>query len=229
MNGANLPAPRAVLLDWDNTLIDSWPVIHAAWNETLAAMGHPVWDVADTRRNVGRSLRDTFPELFKERWEEARDVFYAAFGRLHIDRLSPFPGAGELLAGLAGAGVALGVVSNKTTFLLLREAEALGWNSHFHRLVGAGDAARDKPHPDGALLALEGSGIAPGPDVWFVGDAAVDMGCGRQAGCTTVLIADPERAADAAFAEWPADHRVDDWAGFRDLCRVSFGSRLKYP
>lgn len=229
MNRPDLPAPRALLLDWDNTLIDSWPVIHAAWNETLGAMGHPLWEIADTRRNVGHSLRDTFPGLFAERWEEARDVFYKAYGRLHLEHLTPYPGAAELLAGLAGAGLTLGVVSNKTGFLLLREAEALGWRDHFHRLIGAGDAPRDKPHPDGARLALEGSGITPGRDVWFVGDAAVDMGCGRQAGCTTVLIAGPDRVAEPAFAEWPADHRVDDWPAFVALCGASLGSRLKYP
>ena len=43
-----LTRPKAVLFDWDNTLVDSWAVIHAALNETLTAMDHPNWTRAET-------------------------------------------------------------------------------------------------------------------------------------------------------------------------------------
>ncbi|MBL8709705.1 MAG: HAD family hydrolase, partial [Rhodospirillaceae bacterium] len=35
--------PTTLLFDWDNTLVDSWSVLHATMNETLAAMGQPIW------------------------------------------------------------------------------------------------------------------------------------------------------------------------------------------
>jgi phosphoglycolate phosphatase len=37
-----LALPKAVIFDWDNTLVDSWPVIHHALNETLEAYGKPL-------------------------------------------------------------------------------------------------------------------------------------------------------------------------------------------
>ena len=37
-------------------------------------------------------------------------------------------------------------------------------------------------------LALEGSGISRGPDVWFVGDADIDIECAIRAGCVPVLL-----------------------------------------
>ena len=36
-NGAVAP-PRAILFDWDNTLVDSWATIHEALNFVMAAM-----------------------------------------------------------------------------------------------------------------------------------------------------------------------------------------------
>ena len=35
--------PRAVLFDWDNTLIDSGVTIHEAMNAALLAMGNDTW------------------------------------------------------------------------------------------------------------------------------------------------------------------------------------------
>ena len=49
-------------------------------------------------------------------------------------------------------------------------------------------------------LALAGSGIPRGPAVWFVGDAAIDVECARNAGCTAVQMgeAQPEMAGITA-------------------------------
>ena len=36
-------------------------------------------------------------------------------------------------------------------------------------------------------MALDGSGIDAGPDVWFVGDAAIDVQCALNSGLTPVV------------------------------------------
>ncbi|MBI3513164.1 MAG: HAD family hydrolase, partial [Proteobacteria bacterium] len=182
--------PRAILFDWDNTLVDNWPTIHDALNTTLAAMGHPTWSLAETRARVRASLRDSFPVMFGARWEAARDIFYARFEARHIETLAPLPGAAALLNALHARGVYLGVVSNKTGRYLRKEAAALGWTGRFGRLVGAQDAAVDKPHRAPVDLALADAGMVAGPAVWFVGDTAMDMRCAYAAGCTAVLVGD---------------------------------------
>ncbi|ABC22483.1 HAD-superfamily hydrolase, subfamily IA, variant 1 [Rhodospirillum rubrum ATCC 11170] len=205
--------PRAVLFDWDNTLVDSWPVIHQAMNTTLVAMGHDPWRIEETRTRIGLSLRDGFPQLFGARWEEARDIYYAAFRAVHLDLLRELDGARDLLAALAARGVFLGVVSNKTGAFLREEVSALGLDTLFGAVIGAGDAARDKPAADPALMALDIGGVAPGPDLWFVGDASVDLACAAQIGCLGVLLR-PEPPAPGEFADHPpALYR----AGCRDL------------
>jgi phosphoglycolate phosphatase len=79
-------------------------------------------------------------------------------------------------------------VSNKTGKYLRLEAAALGWEELFHRVVGAGDAAQDKPAGDPVHMALEGSGVAAGGSVWFVGDSGVDMEIAHKTGCVPVLL-----------------------------------------
>src|SRR5690606_5838063 len=104
--------------------------------------------------------RDAFPVMFGERWEEARQIFFRAFEEVHLRELRALPGAAELLQHASDSGIFLGVVSNKTGPYLRLEAEHLGWNRHFHRVVGATDAPRDKPAPDPVHMALDGLGIA---------------------------------------------------------------------
>ncbi len=183
-----LSRPRAALLDWDNTLVDSFSVIHTALNETLGAMGQEPWTYEATCRRVARSMRDSFPAMFGERWQEARAIFYRSYAERHLANIRPLPGAEELLSALVDAGAYLGVVSNKAGDYLRREVEHLGWQRYFGGVVGANDAAEDKPAPAAVALALDGSGITAGRDVWFVGDNAVDVACAEASGCVPVLV-----------------------------------------
>ena len=194
--------PRAALFDWDNTLVDTWPVIHEAMNTTLAAMGHPTWTIEQTRNRVRRALREAFPPMFGDRWEEARDVFYGRFRDIHLERLEVRPGAEALLSAFAERSVYLGVVSNKMGDHLRREADHLGWSRYFGRIVGATDAERDKPALETVDMALEGSGILPGRDVWFVGDTEIDLQCAYNAGCTGILIRE-SAPGDQEFCSFP--------------------------
>ena len=190
MKGALPPSPRAVLLDWDNTLVDTWPVIHDAMNTTLRAMGEAEWQYDETKTRVRRALREALPDIFGARWETARDIYYDRFQAIHLEQLKILPGADELLAALAEKEFYLGVVSNKTGKYLRRETAHLGWDRYFGRVVGAADAARDKPAPDAVALALEGSGIEAQDGVWLVGDTTIDMECAHNAACVPVLLRD---------------------------------------
>ena len=179
--------PKAILFDWDNTLVDTWPTIHAAQNVTLRAFGLDEWSLDETRRRVRKSMRDSFPELFGDRWEEAGKVFYRHFNAIHLDMLRPSPGAERMLEELRAAGLYLGVVS-KLGDVLRREVTHLGWDAHFGRLVGAFDAERDKPASEPVKMALQGTGIEQGAEVWFAGDTNIDLECAANAGCVPVLI-----------------------------------------
>lgn len=218
MNAPRANRPTAVIFDWDNTLVDNWESIRAALNAALAAMDQPTWTLAETKARVRESLRDSFPRMFGDRWTEAREIFYATFRAEHLATLRPIDGADRFLRMAHADGLYLGVVSNKQGDLLREEAEHLGWTGLFRRLVGATDAARDKPAPDPVHLALSAGGPDPGGGVWFVGDAAIDMECAHAAGCLPVLIgsADP---GDAAFRAAPPARHIPDFTALAELVR----------
>jgi phosphoglycolate phosphatase len=214
MSTDGLARPRAVLFDWDNTLVDTWAVIHEVMNATFAHYGLPTWSLDETRARVRHSLRNSFPDLFGERWQEAGEWFYAYFADVHLDRLRPLSGADAMLRRLAADGIYLGVVSNKVGRFLRSEAEHLGWAGLFGQMVGAFDAENDKPATDPVHLALAGSGIEPGPDVWFAGDANIDLECALNAGCVPILVRQAAPGADEFPIHPPALH-------FRDCATLS--------
>jgi phosphoglycolate phosphatase len=214
---AALPRPRAVLFDWDNTLVDNWATIAEAFNTTLIAMGHEPWTIEETRSRVRASLRDSFPKLFGERWPEAKRIYVDAFASRHLQTLRAMPHAEELLRDLNQRGLWVGIVSNKTGSFLRKEVEHLAWQGLLHKVIGAGDAPNDKPAPDPVHLALAGSGVPAGPEVWFVGDTEMDMECAHLSGCVPVLLS-PEPADPLVYAG-----RLPAWqgAGCAELARVA--------
>lgn len=207
--------PQAILFDWDNTLADNWVAVHAAVAAAQRAMGYRPWSADEARRNA-RSLRDSFPEMFGDRWQEARDVFYRTFEERHLELLVPSPGAEELLAALHERKIYLAVVSNKTGRLVRAETAHLGWERYFGAVIGANDAVRDKPAPEPIDLALKPAGLGRGPDVWVVGDTQLDMECSVRAGCRAVLLRpEPPRAHE--FGDFHPHLHVESCDAFRQL------------
>ncbi len=196
--GHRLLRPEAIVFDWDNTLIDSWAAIHDAQNHVFAHFDMPLWTLEETRQRVRGSMRDAYPALFGGRWREAGEVFYARFAERHLDTLTPLDGVEAALQELKAMGLYLSIVSNKKGDYLRQEVAALGWESYFGRVIGAFDAARDKPAVDPVDLALSESGIARGPGVWFAGDADIDLACAQAADCIPVLVR-PEAPGENEF------------------------------
>ena len=180
--------PSLLLYDWDNTLVDGWAGIAGALNAAFSAFGKPLWSIQDTKNRVRVSLKESFPPMFGDQWERARDIFYAAFNEKHLSCVQPMPGVAEALA--AGGGWPQGVVSNKAGAFLRAEVAHLGWDRHFGSVIGAGDAAADKPSPAPIFMALDQLGRQADRSVWYLGDTALDMVAARAAGVTAVLIGD---------------------------------------
>lgn len=214
----DLISPQAIIFDWDNTLVNSWNCIHAAMGATLTAMKQAPWSIDETKRRAMLSLRSYFPDLFGERWEEAREIYYLNYAAIHKERVVPLAGAAEMLTTLKGMGVRMAVVSNKTGSFLRDEVQHLGWEPFFDHLVGAGDAHADKPHAAPVQMVLAASGIAPGDHVWFAGDAPVDMHCALNSGCVPILLRAHPPAGDE-FANHPPRHHFAAFESVTGLVR----------
>ena len=209
--------PRAVLFDWDNTLVQSWEIIHESLRRTFLDLDREPWSFDQTKAWVRRSMRESFPELFGADAVRAEHLFYRHYRAHHLRRLTPLAGAPATLAALRRDGLPLGVVSSKQGDLVREEAAELDWSGYFGRIVGAGDGPVDKPAPEAVILALDGAGISPGPDVWYIGDTGIDVTCARNAGCAAVIVSvDPPRDGDCPRVP---DHQVADHAELHGFLR----------
>ena len=76
--------------------------------------------------------------------------------------------------------------------------------------AAGGDAARDKPALEHVQLAL--GDLPAGPDVWFVGDADIDLKCAHNADCMPILVR-PKPPADGEFPGHEPSLHFPDCAG----------------
>lgn len=206
--------PTAIIFDWDNTLVNTWPIIHAALNATMAQFGKPLWAFEDTKARVRKSMRDSFPEIFGEHWQQAGEFYQQQYRAHHLNKLEALPDAEALLKAVKNTGIYNVVVSNKKGQNLRQEVSHLGWDHYFNKVVGADDAARDKPFRDPVDLAFVGSTHAMGNHVWFIGDSDIDLECAKNSGCAAVLYGPtPKEQGDFTqthFKSMPYHAYVDD-------------------
>ena len=137
---ADIERPKAILFDWDNTLVNTWPTIIECYRDTFKALGQTPWTDQQVRDRAHGSLRDQFPKLFGARAGEAEKVFYGTFRRIHLERLEPLPGAERLLERAAMVGCYVALVSNKVGDNLRDELAHLGWGRWISKAVGAKEA-----------------------------------------------------------------------------------------
>lgn len=189
--------PKLIMLDWDNTLANSWKIIHKCLNQAFVTFGHEPWseeDVISGRDNIHHSLRQSFPKIFGEdKWEAAADVYYKHFRACHLDEIELLDGAEETIKILSQGDFKLSIVSNKTGQFLRDELKKLNIDQYFDDIIGAKDVSRDKPYPDQLLHVIVKHGLDPvklSENIWMVGDSNTDIESAINAKVKPVIFGD---------------------------------------
>lgn len=173
---------RAVIFDWDGTLLDSTHHIVGALLGACRDLGLREPSREEAGWVIGLSLQAALYQLVPDLRADRTDAFIERY-KLHFMRLQAemhlFEGQAQLLRDLRARGVVLGVATGKSRRGLDMSIEHLGLRGLFHATRTADDA-RGKPDPDMLEQLLSELDLAPG-DALMVGDTTHDVLMARAA------------------------------------------------
>jgi putative hydrolase of the HAD superfamily len=223
--------PKAVLLDFDNTIYAYDPPHKAAMAYVRRAMirdySLPEADFdaqfARARDQVKSLLGATAAShnrllYFKRTLEllglgsqiQAALNLEQLYWRTFFSQITVFPGVVEFLDDLRLAAIPLAVITDLTAQIQLRKIVYLGLDHYLDVVVTSEEAGADKPDPRLFHVALEKLLVKERP-VWFIGDnpTADMLGAKKAIGAVTlqklhdgVVPASGEGTADVTFNEY---------------------------
>ncbi len=207
-----MTAPKVILLDLDDTLLDMYSAMHSSWQEICAEVAPPLGgDAASLRETIRRESaifwadEETVAEyrvrpldsrthivrlsLLAEGLDEApaEEIAERAL-RDFLDRLAPFDDSIATLETLRSQGYRLGMVTNGSSDTQREKIARWNLEPYFDEIVIESEFGRGKPDPGVFAKALAGTGAAP-HEAWMVGDNLyADIGGARGAGIHSVWI-----------------------------------------
>lgn len=196
---------RAILFDWDGTLVDSLGAFQHANAAVMAAFGLP-WDEVIYRRHYVPDWRLMYLNLGVpyDRLDEANALWHTTFAG--AEDVIAFEGVAGALARLDSAGCGLGIVTAGDRVIVEPQLARTGLGALLPVRVFGDDLPVHKPDPAPLRRALELLDLADAADeVAYVGDAPTDMRMARAVGVRAVGIAsvvgDPDELREAGADE----------------------------
>lgn len=203
---------RAVVFDWDGTVMNSTHAIVASIQGACADLGLPVPGARQASWVIGLSLESALyhvvptltADLFPNFQERYRAHYMSRDGELPL-----FDGMSELLHSLRTQGILLGVATGKTRMGLDRVLAQSLMQHHFD-VTRCADESFGKPHPAMLLEIMDHLCLAP-DEVLMVGDTSHDMQMALNAGVDGLGVTYGAHDLDALGAGKPIA-TVDDVA-----------------
>jgi len=174
----------------DGLLVDTEPLWFETETEVMARLGAP-WTVEDQERLLGGSMEHTVGYLLAKATrpatppEVARWMMDGMLSRAAAGRVIVRPGARELLAAVAAAGIPYALVTSSEREFA--EAVIKGTGFRFPVTVTADESAATKPAPDPYLLAAKLLGVPPEQCV-ALEDSPNGVISATTAGCRVIAI-----------------------------------------
>ncbi|GLS20878.1 phosphoglycolate phosphatase [Labrys miyagiensis] len=177
---------KAVIFDLDGTLVDSAPDIALSMNRLLADHGVPPQKVSFVEGFIGEGARALVAKLFAALDVKTNDLDRDVAAYIDYYRANPveasklYADAGPALQALHGAGIKLGVCTNKLQELAEIVLGHFGLLPLMSVVIGADTTPYTKPDPRPLLHAAEALGVEP-HEVVYVGDTTIDRDCATAA------------------------------------------------
>jgi phosphoglycolate phosphatase len=206
--------PRAVLFDFDGTLIDSAPDLAGAGNDMRVARGLPPLPFERFRPLVGAGARGMVGAAFgvlpgQPEFDALRTEFLDRYEQRMLNETVVFAAMEPILEVLDNAGLRWGIVTNKMARYTLPMVEGLGLERRAAVVVCGDTTPHAKPHPAPLLEAAARLALAPA-DCVYVGDDLRDVQAGKAAGMPTLAAAWGYLGDSAPIELWGAGAIIDE-------------------
>lgn len=190
---------RAVLLDWDGTLLDSYAADVRAYLAMFRALDID-WGVRELERHYSPDWYQVYRTagVPLSKWREADRLWRTAYRGESPPLL---PGARSVVRTLKRK-YQLGLVTSGDRRRVQRQLRALGLAGYFAACVCSEDASRKKPHPAPLRLALKLL-KARRDECIYIGDAPEDIEMARRAGLRAIGVLGPFPTANRLRAACP--------------------------
>jgi HAD superfamily hydrolase (TIGR01509 family) len=181
---------EAVLFDMDGLLVDTEPIWFEVESTVMDRLGGS-WGHGDQAALVGGSLTRSIDYLLARaarpasRETIARWMIDGMVALLAVRPVPVLPGAAELLAEVAAAGLPYALVTSSDKAVMDAVLRRLGVT--FPVTVCGDDVAATKPDPEPYLLAAARLGAAPGRCA-ALEDSANGVAAAEAAGCLTIAV-----------------------------------------
>ncbi len=191
---------RAILFDWDGTLLNSFQSDAAAYEAMFAQIGIP-WGREELKQHYSPDWHRVYVAagIPEAKWRDADRMWRAAYAR---QRPQLMPHARRAVNQLAQR-FTLGIVSSGTRSRIRRQLRRFAWTRRFACCICNEDSPRRKPHPSPLLLALARLHLRP-TEIIYVGDSPEDVEMARRAGARAVGIYGPFPNHERLRASHPA-------------------------
>lgn len=198
---------KAVLFDWEGTLVDFQWNLRAATQEAQRALARLGWPSAEMPDHYAL-LRNEAVQWAARTGRNEREIqrcIDEVYDRYDLDACSRWslqPGVAALLKTLKAKGVQVGLVSNIGRVTVDRALNTFGVASHFDCIVTRNEVEMLKPSGEGIRRALEQLGARPS-EVLFVGDSVSDIQAAHDAGVPVAIVQGGENAPASLIAAGP--------------------------
>lgn len=178
---------RAVLFDWDGTLLNSYSADLHAYLSMFRAF-EINWDEHEVAKYYSPNWYRVYraARLPRSKWLAADRLWAQAY---QLEKPPLLPGVRRMLR-LLVAKFELGIVSSGNRARVRRQLREFALADYFSACVCSEDATHRKPHPAPLQLALKRLRLPPEECV-YVGDTAEDVAMARRAGVRAIGVLGP--------------------------------------
>jgi len=209
---------RPVLIfDLDGTLVDSKKDLTSSVNYVRSQFGLTSLTEEEIARFIGNGALMLIRRALAERASEANvqtglQMFLSYYRAHMLDSTVLYPGVHETLDRLRDCKLA--VLTNKPVHFSCAMLDGLGIYNHFASVYGGNSFDRKKPDPVGIYQILSDT-KGQRERTWMIGDSAVDVLTGRNAGITTCGVT--YGYATETFKDAPPDYLIDAFSELEEL------------